>query len=96
VRSARRRSFAAASRCCRAHSAAVGERCSSAQASRWRSIGTWASQQGTEQNTSAARERLHVDTLQAQYVAANGSSFLQVEHRFQKEASVIEVCTSEG
>src|SRR5437899_1445052 len=33
-RSARRRSFAAASRCCRAHSAAVGERRSSAQASR--------------------------------------------------------------
>jgi hypothetical protein len=25
--------------------------------------------------------------LQAQYVAANGSSFLQVEHRFQKRTS---------
>ena len=55
----RRRSFAATSRCCRAHSASVGERCSSAHDSRCRSIGTCASQQSTEQNTSAVRERLH-------------------------------------
>jgi hypothetical protein len=59
---------------------AVGERRSSAHASRWRSIGTCASQHGTEQKTRAVRGRLHVDTLQAQYVAMNGSSFLQLEH----------------
>ena len=50
-------------------------------------MGTCASQQGTEQNTRAVRGRLQVDTLQAQYVPANGSSFLQVEHRFQNDAS---------
>jgi len=33
------------------------------------------------------RERLQVDTLQAQYAVANGSSFLQLEHRFQNDAS---------
>jgi hypothetical protein len=52
-------------------------------------MGTWASQQGTEQNTSAVRGRLQVDTLQAQYGAAKGSSFLQVEHRFQNETSAV-------
>jgi len=66
ARSARRRSFASASRRCRAHSAAVGDRFSSAQASRWRSMGTCASQQETEQKTRAVRGRLHVDTLHAQ------------------------------
>jgi len=50
-------------------------------------MGTCASQQETEQNTSAVRGRLQVDTLQAQKVAANGSSFLQVEHRFQNDGS---------
>ncbi len=52
-------------------------------------MGTCASQQGTEQNTSAVRGRLQVDTLHAQYGAANASSFLQVEHRFQNEASAL-------
>ena len=89
ARSARRRSFRSASRRSRAQSAALGDRCSSAQASRWRSMGTCASQQGTEQNTSAVCGRLQVDTLQAQYGPANGSSFLQVEHRFQNEASAL-------
>ena len=46
-------------------------------------MGTCASQQETEQNTSAVRGRLQVDTLHAQYMAANASSFLQVEQRFQ-------------
>ncbi len=50
-------------------------------------MGTCASQQDTEQNTRAVRGRLQVDTLQAQYMPANGSSFLQVEHRFQNDAS---------
>lgn len=83
----RRRSFAFASRCCRAHSAAVGDRRSSAQASRWRSMGTWASQQETEQKARAVRGRLQVDTLHTQWVLTNGSSFLQVEHRFQNDSS---------
>jgi len=43
------------------------------------------SQQGTEQNASAVRGRLHVDTLHAQYELANGSSFLQLEQRFQND-----------
>lgn len=86
-RVARRRSLASASRRSRAHSAAVGDRRSSAQASRWRSMGTWASQQDTEQKTSAVRGRLHVDTLHAQYVLTNGSSFLQVEQRFHDDRS---------
>ena len=50
-------------------------------------MGTCASQQGTEQNARAVRARLQVDTLQAQYSPANGSSFLHVEHRFQNDAS---------
>jgi len=50
-------------------------------------MGTCASQQDTEQKASAVRGRLHVDTLHAQYVLTNGSSFLQVEHRFQNDAS---------
>src|SRR2546426_1969076 len=50
-------------------------------------MGTCASQQGTEQKTRATRERLQVDTLHAQYVLTNGSSALQVEHRFQNDAS---------
>jgi len=50
-------------------------------------MGTCASQQDTEQKASAVRERLQVDTLHAQYVLTNGSSFLQVEHRFQNGAS---------
>ena len=47
------------------------------------------SQQGTEQNASAVRGRLHVDTLHAQYELANGSSFLQLEQRFQNDRSAI-------
>ena len=43
------------------------------------------SQQGTEQKTSAVRGRLQVDTLHAQYKLANGSSFLQLEQRFQND-----------
>ncbi len=50
-------------------------------------MGTCASQQDTEQNTRAVRGRLQVDTLQAQYMPANGSSVLQLEHRFQNDAS---------
>jgi len=50
-------------------------------------MGTCASQQETEQKASAVRERLQVDTLHAQYVLTNGSSFLQVEHRFQNDRS---------
>jgi hypothetical protein len=50
-------------------------------------MGTCASQQETEQKASAVRERLQVDTLHAQYVPTNGSSFLQVEHRFQDDRS---------
>jgi hypothetical protein len=50
-------------------------------------MGTCASQHETEQNTSAVRGRLQVDTLHAQYVPANGSSFLQLEHRFQNGPS---------
>ena len=50
-------------------------------------MGTCASQQDTEQNTRAVRGRLQVDTLQAQYMLANGSSVLQLEHRFQNGAS---------
>ncbi len=50
-------------------------------------MGTCASQHGTEQKTSGARERLQVDTLHAQYTVTNGSSFLQVEHRFQNDPS---------
>jgi len=46
-------------------------------------MGTCASQQETEQKASAVRERLQVDTLHAQYALTNGSSLLQVEHRFQ-------------
>ena len=52
-------------------------------------MGTCASQQDTEQNTRAVRGRLQVDTLHAQYVPANGSSFLQVEHRLQNDASAL-------
>ena len=47
------------------------------------------SQQGTEQNASAVRGRLHVDTLHAQYELANGSSFLQLEQRFQNDRSAL-------
>lgn len=50
-------------------------------------MGTCASQHETEQKTSAVRGRLQVDTLHAQYVLTNGSSFLQVEHRFQDDGS---------
>ena len=50
-------------------------------------MGTCASQQDTEQKARAVRERLQVDTLHAQYVLTNGSSFLQVEHRFQNDPS---------
>ena len=50
-------------------------------------MGTCASQQETEQKASAVRARLHVDTLHTQYVLTNGSSFLQVEHRFQNDRS---------
>ena len=50
-------------------------------------MGTCASQQETEQKASAVRERLQVDTLHAQYALTNGSSFLQVEHRFQDDGS---------
>src|SRR5438445_5198952 len=50
-------------------------------------MGTCASQQDTEQKTRATRGRLQVDTLHAQYVLTNGSSALQVEHRFQNDAS---------
>jgi hypothetical protein len=50
-------------------------------------VGTCASQQETEQKTRAVRERLQVDTLHAQYVPTNGSSFLQVEHRIQNDRS---------
>jgi len=50
---------------------------------------TCASQHETEQNTRAVRGRLQVETLQAQYVAANGSSFLHVEHRFQNGTSAL-------
>ena len=50
-------------------------------------MGTCASQHGTEQKTNGARERLQVDTLHAQYTVTNGSSFLQVEHRFQNDPS---------
>lgn len=50
-------------------------------------MGTCASQQETEQKASAVRGRPQVDTLQAQYVLTNGSSFLQVEHRFQNDPS---------
>jgi len=52
-------------------------------------MGTCASQQGTEQKTSDARERLHVDTLHTQYAVTNGSSFLQVEHRLQNASAPI-------
>ena len=45
-------------------------------------MGTCASQQETEQNTSAVRGRLQVDTLQAQYGLANGISCLHVLQRF--------------
>ena len=83
-RDVRRRSFDALSRCWRVQAAAVGDRRSSAHASRWRSIGTCASQQSTEQNASGARTRLQVDTLQAQYMASKGNGFLHVEHGFQK------------
>lgn len=50
-------------------------------------MGTCASQHETEQNAKAVRGRLQVDTLQAQYIATNGSSFLHVEHRFQLDPS---------
>jgi len=50
-------------------------------------MGTCASQQETEQKVSAVRDRLHVDTLHTEYVVTNGSSFLQVEHRFQNDRS---------
>jgi len=51
-------------------------------------MGTCASQQPTEQNASAVRGRLQVDTLQTQYVLAKGISFLQLPQRFQNETSV--------
>jgi hypothetical protein len=47
------------------------------------------SQQETEQKTNAVRERLQVDTLHAQYGLANGSSFLQLEQRFQNDGSAL-------
>ncbi|TMB20664.1 MAG: hypothetical protein E6J59_07430 [Deltaproteobacteria bacterium] len=50
-------------------------------------MGTCASQQATEQKASAVRGRLQVETLHAQYVLTNGSSFLQVEQRFQNDPS---------
>ena len=52
-------------------------------------MGTWASQQGTEQNASAVRGRLHVETLQAQYGLANGISCLQVLQRFHEDPAAI-------
>ncbi|MBK7534156.1 MAG: hypothetical protein IPI49_02070 [Myxococcales bacterium] len=52
--------------CSACHCARVGLRASTAQASRWRSVATWLSQQATEQNTSRVRFRLQVDTLQTQ------------------------------
>ena len=67
----------------------VGDRASSAQDSRCRSIGTCASQQFTEQNANAVRARLHVDTLQTQYAVRKGISFLQVLQRFQKADSIV-------
>ncbi len=50
-------------------------------------MGTCASQHETEQKASAVRGRLQVDTLHAQYVVTNGSSCLQLEHRFQNDCS---------
>jgi hypothetical protein len=49
-----------------AASPGLGERASTAQASRWRRIGTCESQQVTEQKLSSVRTRLHVETLQVQ------------------------------
>jgi len=42
----------------------VGARASIAQASRWRSVGRWISQQSTEQKAIVVRARLQVETLQ--------------------------------
>ncbi len=52
-------------------------------------MGTCASQHGTEQNASAVRARLQVETLHTQYVATNAISFLQVEQRFQNDGSAL-------
>jgi hypothetical protein len=49
-----------------AASGTFGARFSTAQATRWRSVGRWISQQSTEQKTSAVRARLQVETLQTQ------------------------------
>ncbi len=51
-------------------------------------MGTCASQQETEQKARAVRGRLQVDTLHAQYALTNGSSCLQVEHRFHHSAPI--------
>lgn len=73
----------------RCHSAWVGERFSTAHASRWRIIGKCISQQPTEQNTMPVRLRLHVDTLHTWYIVENWISFLQLEHCFQKLVSAM-------
>ena len=59
------------------HSARVGARSSTAQASRWRNVARCESQQATEQNTSCMRARLQVETLHAQYTDWKGMSLRQ-------------------
>jgi hypothetical protein len=51
-------------------------------------MGTWASQQSTEQNANPVPLRLHVETLHAKCGARKPIGFLQVLQRFQIESSV--------
>ena len=77
----RRLAFSRSAACSAAHWAAVGERLSSAQDSRCRSSGTWASQHETLQKARPVRLRLQVETLQVQYFAPSAMGFLQALHR---------------
>ena len=70
----------------RSHAALLGAILSSAQASRWRSVATWLSQHGTEQNTSRIRARLQVETLHWKYFAPNAMSLRQALHTSQVSA----------
>jgi len=53
---------------------------STAQASRWRMVGKWASQHDTVQKNVGMRLPLHVETLHTQYVALYAIGSLQLLH----------------